>query len=329
MQLKEIIDKEGIELVSQKTNISVENLTSLNKQNFEKLNRVKALGFLNILKREYENIEIDGLREAIKGYYEDHKDPKDDEVIVIARTRKSESGSGSVILKWLIIGGVLYGAWHFYNTGKLNQFVSESKGEQNSLDDSTALKSNVSEASAKSVVIKSDANTTQIQIETVAKPTTESREPIEESAEKVVLTDTNATVTNINEMNQTGEENFNENPMFFSNSDDNGTLSHDHNRTGQAIENLTINPTRGMLWYGFINIDTQERREFMNKVSTPFELNGGRWILVTGHGYVDIVSDAKTIELADRIKHYFYIDSKEIREIERSEFTTLNNGRGW
>ncbi|HIP41953.1 MAG TPA: hypothetical protein EYG90_05545 [Campylobacterales bacterium] len=67
----------------------------------------------------------------------------------------------------------------------------------------------------------------------------------------------------------------------------------------------------------------------MNKKSTPFELDGNRWILVTGHGYVDIVSDAKTINISDRKKHYFYLDSTEIREIDRKEFRSLNKGRGW
>jgi len=67
----------------------------------------------------------------------------------------------------------------------------------------------------------------------------------------------------------------------------------------------------------------------MRKSSTPFDLKGGRWLLTTGHGYLDIVSDLKTIELADKDRHYFYIDSKEIKEISRREFKRLNHGRIW
>jgi len=84
-----------------------------------------------------------------------------------------------------------------------------------------------------------------------------------------------------------------------------------------------------MLWYGFINLDTKKRREFMKKVSTPFSINDGTWLLVTGHGYVDIVSDAKTIEKADNKKHYFYIDKSDIKEINKKEFRKLNGHRGW
>ena len=84
-----------------------------------------------------------------------------------------------------------------------------------------------------------------------------------------------------------------------------------------------------MLWFGFINLDTKQRKEFMKKVSTPFDINDGRFLLVTGHGFVDIVSELKTVEVADRNKHYFYIDSKEIRALTQKEFRDMNGRRGW
>ncbi|HHH20261.1 MAG TPA: hypothetical protein ENK86_07120 [Campylobacterales bacterium] len=326
MQFNELIEKDGIEAVSQKTNVSVENLSSLYEQNFDKLNRVKALGFINILEREYPDIEIDDLREVIKGYYDSHKDAKDDEVVMVTQNMKNESAGGLGFLKWLVLAGIIYGIWYLYNTGKLGNF-SASEQEETQLNDRTALKSSVSESAVENIQIKEDGeNGKTVKIETKATEINTTDSPLEESAEKVVLSETNATVESLNEANGTasastenateGEESNASTP----DTEDNATV---------AIENLTINPTRGMLWYGFINIDTKERREFMNKVSTPFELNGGRWILMTGHGYVDIVSEAETIEKADRVKHYFYIDSHEIREIDRKEFRKLNGGRGW
>ena len=67
----------------------------------------------------------------------------------------------------------------------------------------------------------------------------------------------------------------------------------------------------------------------MKKTSTPFDIEGARWLLVTGHGYVHIVSDINTIELADSKKHYFYIDSKEVKTLSRREFRKMNGRRGW
>ena len=95
------------------------------------------------------------------------------------------------------------------------------------------------------------------------------------------------------------------------------------------ISTITINPTRGMLWYGFINVDTKKKKEFMKQVSTPFDIKDGRWLLVTGHGFLDIASEVKTVEVSDSHKHYFYIDSSEIREVSKEEFRALNDGHGW
>jgi len=334
MQLNELIDKEGIESVSQKTNISIENLRYLYQQEFEKLNRVKALGFLKVLEREYDDIEIEGLRESVKEYYETHRRPKDDEVVMVSQSMK-ESQGGFGFIKWLIVLGILYGIYHLYATGKLGSFFSSEKS-MNQLSDQEALQSSVDEEVAEKIQVKEDeTNKKIVEIETKATEVKHAIEPLEESAEKVVLTETNATVESISENNTTiaqatsGDELIQDIKDNEKNNEANKTAKKEEDNTTVIIENLTINPTRGMLWYGFINIDTKERREFMNKVSTPFELNGGRWILVTGHGYVDIVSEAKTIEIADRNKHYFYIDSHEIREIDRKEFRKLNGGRGW
>jgi len=336
MQLNELIDKEGIEAVSQKTNISVENLRYLYQQEFEKLNRVKALGFLKIFEREYDEIEIEGLRESIKEYYDAHKEPKDDEVVMVSQSMK-ESQGGFGFIKWLIMLGILYGIYHLYTIGALGNFSSSEKS-MNKLSDQKALQSSVDEDVAKNIQVKEDETSGKIvEIETKATEVKQAVEPLEESTEKVVLTETNATVESISENNATTAQlPISDEPIQDTNKNNEKTdkivetvKEKEEDNTTASIENLTINPTRGMLWYGFINIDTKQRREFMNKVSTPFELNGGRWILVTGHGYVDIVSEAKTIEIADRNKHYFYIDSNEIREIDRKEFRELNGGRGW
>ena len=330
MQLNELIDKEGIEAVSQKTNISVENLHSLYHQEFEKLNRVKALGFLKILEREYEDIDIGGLKESIKEYYDTHKDPKDDEVVMVSQAMK-ESQGGFGFLKWLIVLAILYGIYYFYSIGALGNFSSSEKN-MNQLSDQKALQSSVSEEVVKNIQVKEDeTNKKSVEIETKATETKQAEEPLEESTQKIVLTETNATVKSISESNTTATQlaSSDESMQDVNDNEANKAVEKKEDNTTVVIENLTINPTRGMLWYGFINIDTKQRREFMNKVSTPFELNGGRWILVTGHGYVDIVSEAKTIEIADRNKHYFYIDSNEIREIDRKEFRELNGGRGW
>jgi len=324
MQLNELIEIEGLESVSEKTNISIYNLNSLANKDFRELNRVKALGFVHILKREY-NADTDELESAIRSYFEDNT-PVDDEPI-LAKPDKLKKETG--FSKWIILLVLLGGLWYLYNSGKLNEMIENNyKSEENILNDNEALKSkdNISEDEVKeSVVIKKNKNETKVEINTsitALKSGIDSNDSNGTKKIKVIADipkehnsskDANATIIVNSEAGV-------EEPVV-------NTPEPDSNAT--EITNVTINPTRGMLWYGFINIDTRKHKEFMKKDSTPFDLKGGKWILTTGHGYLDIVSDIKTVEVADRKRHYFYIDSKEIKEITRKEFRKLNHGRIW
>ena len=318
MTLNELIERDGIESVSKITNISVENLNRLNEENFSKLNRVRALGFIKILERDYDYLELDELTFEIKEYFKESELEVGNEVVVLSSSSRNNNGFG--FFHWLSILGLLYALWYFYNDGVLDKSAHDGSSKVVSLDDAEVLKSDVTDEEAKKVIINgkvekpehsSEKNLSKVNAEvdlneTQVLPTGQTVKleevEIKIDAPKVVATPV------VEEVNETTVE---------------------EEKKVELIYNLTINPTRGMLWYGFINIDTKERREFMNKVSTPFELNGGRWILVTGHGFVDIVSDLKTVEVADRNKHYFYIDSTDIREITKREFREMNGRRGW
>ena len=318
MTLNELIERDGVESISQLTNISIENLKFLSEDNFARLKRVRALGFIKILERDYD-LELDDLTFKIKEYFEDNQLEVGNEVVVLSTNSRDNNGFG--FFNWLLILGLLYALWHVYNDGLFNKSLTDGSNKEVSLNDAEVLKSDVTDEEAKKVIINSgtkennkkqslikkivnaevDLNNTQVM------PTSH----VVKLEEVKIEIDTPKVVTPpvVEEVNETTVE--------------------EEEKKVKLIYNLTINPTRGMLWYGFINIDTKERREFMNKVSTPFELNAGRWILVTGHGFVDIVSDLKTLEIADRNKHYFYIDSTDIKEITRREFRKLNGHRGW
>jgi len=335
MQLNEIIDKEGVEKLSLLTNISIDNLNNLVEENFEKLTRVKSLGFLLILEREYKDIDVSSLRERVKVYFEENK-PADENVVMISKD--SIQGNNFSFFKWFIVLALLGGGWYLYTQGKLDGVLKNIEEKKDFFDDNKALESNVTEKEANNVVIESskeepitiatpvapvekkitlistehenEENASIIEVNSTTELTTEAEQSAEsivqeviESAEEVVKKTVEEVVTA--EANETTEA-----PVT-------------------AISTITINPTRGTLWFGFINLDTKKKREFMKKTSTPFDIKGGRWLLVTGHGYVDIVSDVSTIELADSKKHYFYIDSSEIKTLTKKEFRLMNGRRGW
>jgi len=347
MQFNEIIDRDGVEKVSSVTNISLDNLNNLVSENFENLTRVKSLGFLLILEREYRDIDVTSLRERVKVYFEEHK-PADENVVMVSQD--SVNGNGFSFFKWFIIVALLGGGYYLFSQGKLNGLLQNIEDKKDFFDDNKALESNVTEEEAKNVSVE-NSKENPIAIAT----------PIEPTQKKISLNgeesknDLNSTLLVDNDVNSS--KNSTLNPKVPISEEEKSAESviqevvesaeKTIDKTAEAIANennesngttvppvakistVTINPTRGMLWYGFINLKTKKRREFMKKVSTPFDIKGGSWLLVTGHGYVDIVSDLKSIELADRKKHYFYIDTKEIRTLTKKEFRHMNGKRGW
>jgi len=332
MLFNEIIDTHGIEGVASKTNISTINLGYLVEENFERLNRVKALGFLLILEREYPEIDVTELRERVKTYYDEHK-PVDEKVVMVARS-SVEEGSFS-FFKLFIILALLGGGYYLYTAGKLDSLIQNMENKKDFFDDKKALENNISNADAEKVVV-GKSNTEFISIKTPVAPKVETivlndetldnkKEEVEEvqAALNMVKMDDNKSVESV--IKEISEE--------FLAKKENTSLSTSEIEESTEIESsitmVNVNPTRGMLWFGFINLESKKRREFMKKVSTPFNINGSRWLLVTGHGFLDVVANDKVLELADNKKHYFYIDSTEMREIDKKEFRELNGHRGW
>ena len=344
MLFSELLEVEGIEGVVNKTNISSMNLKYLLDEDFEALNRVRALGFLLILEREYKDIDVSQLRETIKIYYEENM-PEDDRVVMVAED--SVQGGGFSFFKFFIIVGLIGGGYYLYTQGKLDSIIKNIEEKKDFFDDDKALENNVSSENAKKVVVedskedlKGDSKGDSVHIETAIAPKSEVislkdaeegkevHKSIESKVDEIQSALSSDTTT------KSVEAVVKEVSQEFLNNEANTSMHEtevhrDVTPVTEAITTVSISPTRGMLWYGFINLETKTRREFMKKVTTPFEINNGKWLLVTGHGYLDVVSASKTLEIADNKKHYFYIDSSDIREIDQAEFRELNGNRGW
>ncbi len=69
MQLNEILDENTVRAISAKTNIAEANLEALIASEFDKINRVKALGFISIIEREY-NADLSKVKEEAIAYYD-------------------------------------------------------------------------------------------------------------------------------------------------------------------------------------------------------------------------------------------------------------------
>ncbi len=73
MQLNDILEENSIKAISDKTKISEENLEYLFASDFDALNKVKTLGFISILEREYK-ADLSAVKTQAVEYYGDSRD---------------------------------------------------------------------------------------------------------------------------------------------------------------------------------------------------------------------------------------------------------------
>ncbi len=114
MQLNEILEESDISQISQKTNISKQNIQVLMDENFAGMIKAKALGFISILERDYQ-VDLGVLREKALAYYEKHGSEEERMNLSVPMSKGDRDDSrGNSSWIWLIVIGLgVYLAWYF------------------------------------------------------------------------------------------------------------------------------------------------------------------------------------------------------------------------
>ena len=110
MQLSEILEENTIKGISQKTKISEENLENLFGSNFEALKKIKALGFISILEREYK-ADLSALREEALEYYSAHIE---DHAFSVGAPMEEEGKGKSKLFLLVVLALLGYASWYFF-----------------------------------------------------------------------------------------------------------------------------------------------------------------------------------------------------------------------
>lgn len=124
MQLDEILQENTIGSISEKTNISEENIDALVAADFERIKRVKTMGFISIFEREY-GADLSALKKQAIEYYESHT--TDDSVTLGLPISEPKKGK-SKILMLLVFVLIIYAIWYAYanfDKEKLNAILPE------------------------------------------------------------------------------------------------------------------------------------------------------------------------------------------------------------
>jgi cytoskeletal protein RodZ len=110
MQLNEILEENTIKSISQKTKISEDNLENLLARNFDVLMKIKTLGFISIIEREYQ-ADLNALREEALAYYASHK--KDHTFSVAVPMEEEKKGKSKLFLV-VVLALLGYASWYFF-----------------------------------------------------------------------------------------------------------------------------------------------------------------------------------------------------------------------
>ena len=296
MQLSEILEENSVKSISKKTNISEQNLEYLLANNFAALKKVKTLGFISIIEREYK-ADLKAMREEALEYY---ADTTEDNRITIGMAVVEEK-KGTSKLSILIILGILgYASWYFFtqfdkkHLSELIPFIDEQTIEKLVGQEDEVKEIFIQETPSENPPQKAEAVTTKN--EAVDTPQTEE---VADSSTQDVVTETVESESEVGEAEVAVEK-----------------------------KDILILPF-SRLWFGLVDIGTKDRDHFSIDAPYRLDITDKSWLVATSSAPFSLVDGEETKDFNDAKEHYFKIDKNGIESLTKSEYVTLGGWSQW
>ena len=183
MQLNE--NEYSLEEISQKTNISIENLEKLEKKEWEYFKRAQANGLISIIEREFK-VDLSDLKAEANIYYKEHQTKEPNRTIDLVDAATVTGGGNrlvSNIITFITLCALGYAGWYYFieqkeknalgnnatqsSSGMFTNTINNAKEllgstntkgvateEKNSSKKFQQIKSSIKEESVKSIVIE-------------------------------------------------------------------------------------------------------------------------------------------------------------------------------
>ena len=110
MQLNEILEENSVKAISKRTNIPEDNIELLLAGDFDKLKKVKTLGFISIIEREYK-ADLGPLKEQALSHYAQYNDTQS---ITLGVPVIEEKKGRSKVFQLFILILLGYASWYFF-----------------------------------------------------------------------------------------------------------------------------------------------------------------------------------------------------------------------
>ena len=325
MQLSDILEENSIKAISQKTKISEANLEYLLHKKFEQLKKVKTMGFISILEREY-HADLSAIRQEANDYY--HLNNEDRSVTLETSLVEEKKGKSGFFL-FIVFLLFAYATWYF-----LTQFDKKHLKDLLPFIDEATLESFVGDTQQENGIAE-DLSIAKVHLDTkqtlkkeekidvpivTSKPSLETENPVvtEDISSEDAEVSNNENVDNILEDKTTAEEE----PMQVSQEETVEESSKGKNET------IRIVPTR-RLWFGMIDTKSQQRENFTISKPYNFDVRSTSWLIATSIASFSIVAQEDKRFYTDSKAHYFKIDTEGIHPLTKQEYVEEGGYRKW
>lgn len=315
----EFLKQEGLDKVSNKTFINQENLTYLLDKDFEKLHQTKAIGFIQILEREYP-VDLSDLRAEYLAYIRVNK-PKDQYLII---DEYYEDESDFNIKKYLPYFLILLGlGFGFY---MLSSTTSEDFVYQSDLN--VVKNSTISQKAEENLLSLAENNITlETQKESslgLSLVSQEANISAEVAKEQALDIDLNQAVEKlfpsalVQDINQSGED-FNGTSNIV---DVDAIIGVD--KESLSDSQIYIRP-RQKVWIGLFFLDTKKRKDLLVKEELKLDMSRDQ-LLLTGHSNFKLFDNDEKVEFKAKNIARFILHGRKLEEINKSEYNRYKKG---
>jgi hypothetical protein len=356
MQLSDILEEQSVKMIAGKTKISEENLENLLAKKFENLKKVKTMGFISILEREYK-ADLTAIRQEANDYY--NANNEDQSVTLGATLTEEKKGKSGFFLLFILLL-LAYATWYFFtqfdkkhlsellpfiDKKTIENFVGTSEETDSVAEDLSIAKVNMSQSKKVDTEIESiPQKTEETEVEAVESidevSQSEENTSIQEVAESEVVTkaveditvavdedsdvsveteDTQAQVDSTESLVQTDVI---DEPAQVDDTEEITQVEIVKNTSIQII------PAR-RLWFGLTDMKRKKRKNLTISKAYTLDVRSQSWLIATSIAPFTIVAKEDKKSYKNGRSHYFKIDADGIHPLTKKAYVKQGGYRRW
>lgn len=316
MGLNEILEENSIKSISQKTRISEENIEDLFAENFKKINKTKALGFISIIEREYK-ANLSALKTKAIEYYGEEVTGQD---FVIAMPSKEGPKKKSKSFFVIVLLLLVVASWYFlsqYGQKHEISFLSLTHTRQmNDANISATLKEEVKQPIENLSIAKAIASTKEDE-NNESNSSNDSNMTTEEKGHIALVTENSVEhneTLDLNKTTQTSQVEVAEvqEPVV---------------ETKALMRHISLVPVK-KVWFGTVNLETKELQNLTVDQPYVFDIENASWLVATSAASFAMVDGDKTEKFTGK-RCYFKIDKNGVQVLDKDQFVNAGGSKKW